>query len=70
MSNLNEVFKAKYYDGRLEKEVPAYHQKGKIEPMHIINIITGTIDLDKLNNYHRKRPFLLSFGIYTLQTYI
>ena len=34
--------------GGLEKEVPAYHQKGKIEPMHIINIVTGTIDLIKL----------------------
>ena len=34
--------------GGLEHEMPAYHQKGTIEDKHILNIITGTIPLDKL----------------------
>jgi len=34
--------------GGLEREEPAYHQKGVIEPSHIINIITGIIEVDKI----------------------
>lgn len=58
--------------GGLEKEVPAYHQKGKIEPMHIINIITGTIDVDKLKILSKSynvtiTEFLVSIMLLSLQ---
>lgn len=49
MEEYSDSFR-KYYreNGALEKEKPAYHYKGTIEPIHILNVITGTIPIDKL----------------------
>jgi len=40
--------------GGLEKEKVAYHQKGTYEASHILNIITGTIPVDKLKKHCEK----------------
>lgn len=58
--------------GGLEKEVPAYHQKGKIEPIHIINIITGTINVDELKKVSKSynctvTQFIVSLMLLSLQ---
>ena len=40
--------------GSLEKEEPAYHLKGNLLPSHLLNIITGKIDINNLKEVCKK----------------
>lgn len=58
--------------GSLEKEKPAYHQKGTIEKHHMINIITGIIPLTKLKEKSKEynctiTEFIVSLMIDSMQ---
>lgn len=58
--------------GGLEHELPAYHHKGKLVDNHILNIITGTIDIDILKERCHEyectiTQFIVSTIIFSIQ---
>lgn len=58
--------------GVYEKEYPAYHQKGHVVPSHIINIVTGTINIKKLKDVAKSynctiTEFIVSLMILSLE---